>query len=228
MGVLGGCGNAIPEMTTEETRLVGEYAAIAMLRYDANHRSRLVDLSLYPEEPEVTEVAPVQPQPQQIEQAPSEQTQVQTTPEVSEPTFSSAEEFLGLPSGVALTYRGFTVSDSYPEDFSQGTYFSVDATAGKKFVVLHFDLQNQSGSDQSFDFLYDGITFKAVINDSITKTALVTMLNDDMSTYLGSIANGGSEPLVLLFELEAADAENVSTVALNLKSDSNAYTIQLN
>ena len=43
--LLGGCGSEIAEMTDEQQAQVGEYAAFAMLRYDAEHRSRLVDYS---------------------------------------------------------------------------------------------------------------------------------------------------------------------------------------
>ena len=37
------CGNEIPDLTEEESQRVGEYAAVTLLKYDANHRSRLVD-----------------------------------------------------------------------------------------------------------------------------------------------------------------------------------------
>ena len=42
---MGGCGSEIAEMTDEQQTQIGEYAAFAMLRYDAEHRSRLVDYS---------------------------------------------------------------------------------------------------------------------------------------------------------------------------------------
>ena len=37
------CGNEIPDLTEEESQRVGEYAAVTLLKYDANNRSRLVD-----------------------------------------------------------------------------------------------------------------------------------------------------------------------------------------
>ena len=48
---LSACGeNVIPEMTDEELQAVGEYAAITLMKYDANQRSRLVDIALLEEE----------------------------------------------------------------------------------------------------------------------------------------------------------------------------------
>ena len=35
------CGNEIPDLTEEESQRVGEYAAVTLLKYDANNRSRL-------------------------------------------------------------------------------------------------------------------------------------------------------------------------------------------
>ena len=37
------CGNEIPDLTEAESQRVGEYAAVTLLKYDANNRSRLVD-----------------------------------------------------------------------------------------------------------------------------------------------------------------------------------------
>ena len=37
------CGNEIPDLTEEESQQIGEYAAVTLLKYDANNRSRLVD-----------------------------------------------------------------------------------------------------------------------------------------------------------------------------------------
>ena len=43
--LFGGCASEIAELTPEQQQQVGEYAAFAMLKYDAEHRSRLVDYS---------------------------------------------------------------------------------------------------------------------------------------------------------------------------------------
>ena len=38
------CGNAIPDMTEAQMQAISEYAAITLLKYDVDHKSRLVDL----------------------------------------------------------------------------------------------------------------------------------------------------------------------------------------
>ena len=45
---LTGCAeNQIPDLTADQEKAVGEYVALTLMRYDAGHRSRLMDLSLY-------------------------------------------------------------------------------------------------------------------------------------------------------------------------------------
>ncbi len=221
-----GCGNVIPDMTADVEQKVGEYAGLVMLRYDANHRSRLVDWSKVPvEEPAVQEPEPIaEPEP---EPEPEEDNIGQGAVEVTDATEEvlesvSPEEFLNLADGMTLIYQGYSVCSSYPED-TVDNYFSLDASSGKKLMVVHFILYNQSAQDQAVDFLGDGYAFKCKINDSITRTALVTMLVDDMSTYRGTISQGYGEQLVLIFEID--ESVEVSNATLIIKGYEGECTI---
>ena len=209
-----GCGNAIPDMSADVEQKVGEYAGVVMLRYDANHRSRLVELP--PEEPVVEEPVEEEPEPEVQEEEPpveeeSSVTVIDNTTE-AEPENLSPEEFLNLPEGMSLIYQGYSLENSYPSDDSTDSFFTLDASSGKKLIVLYYDLYNQSGADQSINFLGDGYAFKVKVNGNVTRTALVTMLMDDMSTYMGTIADGNGEQLVLIFE----EDENVEISSLEL------------
>ena len=76
--VLTGCGDKIVPLTQDQEQLVGEYAAVMMLKYDAKHRSRLVDLANYPEvavedilKPEEPEEPAPKPQKEEEQENPS-------------------------------------------------------------------------------------------------------------------------------------------------------------
>ncbi len=216
---LGGCGNAIPDMSTEVEQKVGEYAGFVMLRYDANHRSRLVDL---PEEsfPEETVEEPETPVEEIQEEVQEEQQEIQeevvnpvevidnTTEQETETV--TPEEFLGLAEGMSLIYQGFSFEDSYSGQMDD--FLSVDASEGKKLLVLYFTLYNQTGTAQDVDFLGDGAAFKAVINGNVTRTALLSMLMSDMAAYKGTIENGYGEELALIFE----EDENIVPESIQL------------
>ncbi|MBQ7933442.1 MAG: hypothetical protein IJ327_01460, partial [Lachnospiraceae bacterium] len=137
MLMLAGCGNAIPDMSDDQMDALGEYAAITLMKYDANHRSRLVDLSKYEEEikeevPETTESE----QEEYLDSTP--EMDISDTdsvaPEVS--TYVSIEEFMELPAGVMVTYEGLRICESYPEGDDGNDFFYLEASGDKKLVVL--------------------------------------------------------------------------------------------
>lgn len=44
--ITAGCGNEIPELNEQQQELVVEYATSQLLKYDANHEEKLVELTL--------------------------------------------------------------------------------------------------------------------------------------------------------------------------------------
>ncbi len=227
MLVLAGCGNALPDMSVEEMDAIGEYAAITLMKYDANHRSRLVDLSKY-EEPE-KRPDPVPQEPSQEEELTGPETEdykpAEPEPVVpAEPEFDSVADFMGLPEGVELNYVDYKVRDSYPEG---DDLFYLEASSDRKLIVVNFTLNNQSGTAQSLDFLNSGNQYRLQIGTAYRKNALTTILLDDMSTYKATLQSGATENLVLLFEVDSQYENPEQEMKLNLKNESNSYTILL-
>ena len=231
---LAGCGNAIPEMTDEEMQAVGEYAAITLLKYDANHRSRLVDLEVVAQA-EAEEKARAQAQAQAKEQAgqeeaggmrPTEDTPVigaDGTQESAAP--ATMEEILKLPEGMTITYRENEICESYPRGSENA--FAISATAGNQLLVLHFDLYNGSGQDQDLDLISLGLNLKVTVNDSYTRRALTTMLPGDLVCYRNTVAADATVEVAAVIEVPTDMAGNVSSLKINLKNESDACTIQL-
>ena len=221
------CGNEIPDLTEEESQRVGEYAAVTLLKYDANNRSRLVD-------PEVVIAKLEKEAAKEAEKAEQEAEKPQETdsPEVEMPTAqeditASMEEFFALPEGVTLTYEDYQVADSYPEDESTEDYFALDASAGKKLLVLRFQMTNGTEQEQNINLLNTGDRYIITVNDSIRGNALTTMLPNDLSTYAETLNPGETQELVLLLEVKDDVASDVQKISLRLKNESNEYTIQL-
>ncbi len=222
------CGSAIPDMTEEQNAMVVEYAAGLLLKYDKNHHSRLVD-EPEPEEEEVRsqeEEVPVQePQPEE------EQTQETAVVDVSEEpeavVYQSIEEFYGI-EGLAFRFMGYELKDMYPDNNSDEMFFAMNASSGCKLVVLHFNAENISGQDQSLDMLSVNGKFKISFNGESPKYALTTMLTDDLSSYQGTIAAGGTQQLVLVAELQEEKAQAIQTIELIMKSNEEEATLSLN
>ena len=229
------CGNAIPDMTEADMQAVGEYAAITLMRYDIDQKSRLVDLELVAqaealrrEQAEAEALRQEQEAAAAQEEAgmrPTENTPVIGTdglPEEIKPI--SMEEVLNLPEGVTITYREMLVCDSYPE--ADGNFFSMSASNGNRFIVLKFDLYNGSGQDQYIDILSQGAVFNIIANGNFTRRALTTMLADDITSYKDTVAAGGSVELVAVMEAESSVADNVSSLGITLRSDTKTHTAQ--
>ena len=222
---MAGCGeNKIPELTEEEMQSVGEYAAITMMKYDAGRRSRLVDISLLG----LPDPTP-EPEPSQT---PAGMDPVEDTPVVNvssgtaeSGTFSTIESALGLPEGLMVEYTGQELHSTYPENEIGG--FAITAVEGKQLLVLNFLMTNASDQDQEIDFLGMAPEYRITVNGSYTRKALMTMLENDMATYVGTVPASQSVPLVLVTELEDEDAANITSISISLKSASNSCTLQL-
>ena len=221
------CGNEIPDLTEEESQRVGEYAAVTLLKYDANNRSRLVDPDVVIAKLEKDAAKSDTKEEQSTDSAEAGNTTEIETPAAQEDVTASLEEFFGLPDGVTLSYVDYLVADSYPEDGSTADYFALDASAGKKLLVLRFRLANSSAQDESIDFLDTASRYVITVNDSIRGNALPTMLPNDLSTYDDTLTGGGEQELVLLLEVNEDVANDIRAISLRLKNASNEYTIQL-
>lgn len=241
MGMLTGCGNTIPEMTSEQQGLVVEYAVSTVLKYDRNYENRLITVSeLAAEEEQLSEEAP----DQNAEQNTEIQEQGSELPELSQTTASegdapkgtdaeqgadatSIEEFLQTEQ-LTFRYTGFEVVDQYPErNEEEELFFAMTATEGQKLLVIRFDVENSSGTDADLDMNGMGVRFRLVV-DGEEKRTLTTMLLNDLSYYSGTIASGETKELVLVCELPEEKAQTVSELKLVMKNVDNTATISLN
>lgn len=230
-----GCGDSGVNLTSEQESQVGEYAAMALLRHDANNRSRLVSW----EEVEAKDQELLQKEQEKQEQEQEETTEgmdpVKDTPVINEKTeqnpnsntVESIEEFFGYQENISFAYRGVQICDSYPSDGTENDYFTLDATAGKHLLVLKFDMVNQSQTDQTVDLLSQNAVIKITVNGSFTRHALPTMLLEDLATYRGTVPAGSTVGLVLLVEIDNDVAQTLSSVSLNLKNDTDTYKVEL-
>lgn len=221
---LAGCGeNQIPDLTDDQMQMMGEFTAVTLMRYDANHRSRLVDYSLLMTTPEPE----VEPEPLET-QKPAGMDPVDDTPVIGDnnPTGASAsiEETLDLPAGINVTYTGQALYSDYPEGEEA---FTITATEGNKLLVLSFSVSNTTDQDQLLDLIHIRPEFRITVNGNYTRRALMTLLENDLSTYAGTITAGESTTAVLVIEVDGETAENITSITLNLKNDSNSCTIQL-
>lgn len=229
--LLSGCGSSLPDMTEDQVDAIGEYAAITLLKYDANSKSRLVDMATMEEVQKALEEQRL-PEEQETNLPSGDITEPEQQPAVIDNTGNagnemadSLEEFLELPEGMRIACTGYEVAQSYQEEGDM--YFALEASAGKQLLVLSFALDNQSDEDRGLRFIDLQNSYRVTVNGDYTRTALTTMLDNDLATFMGTVKAGESRTLVLLLEIDPDKVPQVNTITLNFKNTQTSYTLQI-
>lgn len=116
-----------------------------------------------------------------------------------------------LSKGMFLTYSGYSVATTYPDN---DDVFVIHATDKKKLLILNFRLVNTSGMDVSVDMVKANPHFQVILNGINVGYTNVTMLDNDLSSYKGSIAADEKKSMVLIKQMDADKLKNVSTLGL--------------
>ena len=128
-----------------------------------------------------------------------------------------------LSKGIFLTYSGYSVAGSYPDD---DDVFVINAEAGRKLLILNFRISNTSGSDMSVDMEKGNPHFQVVLNGKNVGYTNVTWLDNDLSTFKGTIKAGDKVSMVLVKQMDAAKVKSIDS--LGLIGDLGGETIQFN
>lgn len=220
--LLTGCGSKLPTMTNEEEEMIGEYAAELLLKYDINHRSRLVNLDMIEDLPQDKPTEEIIPSSENNEKNENPENLPITTEESNSTEENnssiSIEQQLALPNGVIVAYQGEEVMSSYSSE-GEGDYLSLDATEGKSLLILKFRLENQSQETANIDIFSQKKDFAVTVNGNITRYALTTLLLDDLSCYMEELPAGEGANTVLIVELDETTAANITSISLSIQGE---------
>lgn len=224
---LTGCGRTV-ELTEEENEIITEYAVGLLLKYDKYYSDHLVELSDYEEETDSAEQEPeedVLPE----EEPEAEEPDIADTPVIDateEAQASTIEEFYGI-EGVAFQYTGYDLKDEYPDvtEDSAELAFVMDATDGMKLLVLKFQAVSLNGAETELNMLNYGTKIRVAVNGESPKSALSTMLLNDLQTYRGIVEADGPAELVVVIEVPAGTS--VDSLSIILRSDTDSATLLL-
>ncbi len=232
---LGGCGEALYEMTPEEQAAVVSYAAQAVAKFNNFQKDGEVHVNkdvLESGGTQQTNRAPAGQAAEQKEQvsaeaaAPSQETANSQNTAAQNPSSdaqTSATIGQALDLGVVRAdYTGSSLCNTYKKSDS----YAVDTSAGAQLLVLNVKLTNQSAEDLYIDILSMTPTFQVTVNGEHTAPAQTTILPDDLSTYQGNLAAGASGNTVLLFEIPQ-EIQTVSDLQLRVTMNGSQNTIKL-
>lgn len=231
-----GCDKVI-ELTEDESRMVAEYAAELLLKYDRN-----IDLKYYDDgvtfTEEITEDVDVTTEDTtEISTESTEDVTVDTTEDISDgyidetgAAISSSEfdlaEFAGI-SNLYINYSHYMLLDSYPSYDRDGVYIEIEAPDGYKLLVLKFDIENALDESQYIDLYGMDIAYNIIINDKRSAKQMLTILLDDLYTYQKNIEASMREEAVIIFQVSDSVAESIENLKLKVTCDDKVQVVLL-
>lgn len=245
-----GCEKVI-ELTDNESKLIAEYAAELLLKYDRN-----IDYKYFSGSESTTEVI--------TEISTSASTEATTTETVSEITTdvstdnavvtetptteeditdeSTEEEVSGIVANqdqnfniatflgeenLSIKYSYYMILDRYPSYDQDGVYIEIEAPAGYKLLVLKFNVENMVNDKRNIDLYNKNVEYHVVVNNNRSAKQMLTILIDDLYTYQKQIEGSMFEEDVLLFQISESLAANLQDLKLRVEYDGSEVVLQL-
>ena len=239
-----GCTKTI-ELSDEESKLIAEYAAELLMKYDRNINLKYDEAQLEAAEASTAEVTEeeIVTEEATTEDATTEEV---TTEELSTNTDAPSEEivteavddeevlssdydlaeFVG-ETNTSIHYLYYMLVERYPSYDKEGMYMEIEAPLGYKLLVLKFSVENKTDEEQYIDLYSKDINYKIILNDSRAANQMLTILMDDLYTYQSTLEGSMYEETVLLFQLSDEIAESVTDLKLQVDDGTNQIVIQL-
>lgn len=226
--LLGGCGTPPYELTKEEESIVVNYSAHVLAKYNKYQKDGLTYVYMEepeePEESEAPEISAAEPEEETEHAMPEESGQSGTAGENESEDALRAATFQDVfgREGLEITYAGAEISDSYVES----DYYALNADAGKTYLIVKVNVSNTSDAAEELNMIAGMPKFRAVVNGEAASPSEVTILEEDFSTFDGTIEPGETVETVILFQIPASVNE-ISTLTVDALTGENDYQIIL-
>lgn len=239
---LTGCGT---DLTEQETRIIGEYAADLLLKYDVNYQERLSEDT---QEDGATEATETTEATEATTEAATDtqdipDTETEQNADTTETTESSSSEddsvvptvsgntsdiaaIVGL-EGISVQYNRCMFLDRYPSLDQDGAFIYLEAEPGYKLVVLKFDIINNTNEDKMVDLLDSGLDYRLVLNETKAAKPMLTILMDDLGTYKAVVPTDTEQSAVLVFQMSDGLVDNIQSLNLRVMYQNQENTIQI-
>ena len=185
--LMGGCAfdDQIPDLKEDEMKMVEEYAAHLLLKYDENYKAAVLSSeAMQAERERLMRLAAVQVEIKKMEEeraaqeAQEKQDDSSSTDSPSDgeggkkqsgPVFTDIDDFFGL-DGLEIEYSGFLAAKAYPEQLDANDWQGVvTATTGNSLLVFRYTITNTAAEDKYLDMvsLSPRFTFRSMPTCSV-------------------------------------------------------------
>lgn len=226
-----GCGGKYPDLSEEQEQAVVKYAAALLYENDQNRASRLMteeEMILAMQRRAAHAYVAPTPIPEEGEDKEHSDGQGTENPSENEPVVETRTlaEFFGF-SGIDISYQGYFLTKSYPEESGDELYFAMDALTGNELLLLQYTITNLRTEAAQVDILDLKPRFRLFINDGGQINAMSTLLLDDMKTTNCTLQPGESSNVVVVFEVTEEEAASIQGLRLTVKTEEDSWTVEL-
>ena len=137
-------------------------------------------------------------------------------------TYVSFTDAVGV-DGIEVKYVDYDVSDSVMES----TFFSLNAAAGKTYVILNLKVKNTNSETTRVDILGSSPRFRININDETRVLSQTTLLLSDFSTMSENLQAGKAREKKLIFEVDSDAASDIDSIVLDVTINDNTSKTKL-
>ncbi len=230
---LTGCGQKMATLTKSEEAIVVQYSAGTLAKHNSFQQEGVT--AIYPEEEQPEQEEAVESKEAEKEESkeqsqdskePSQESQdkeKKDEPEVSETAGQTTLTDALAMSGIEFSYKDYSTNNTY----RQGEYFSLDASAGKTFLIMNFNVTNTGTQAVDCDLLTKQPIFTLKVNQEAGVKNEVTILANDLSTYVGKLEAGQTQDTILLFEVPEKTAQNISSLQISVQINEKTHEIKL-
>lgn len=229
---LTGCGR---ELSTEENRVIAEYAADLLLKYDKNYQSKYMNTEDETEAVTTTEQDTEATTEETVTEAVKATETVNTTEAEGEDSIippsdggsvQDIAEIAGL-DGLSIRYNRCMFLDRYPSIDQDGAFIYLDADEGYKLVVVKFNIANETAEDKVVDLLNTDLSYRLVMNQSKAAKPMLTILMDDLGTFSTTISANSEQSAVLVFQISDGLIDKIEHLDIRVTYQNEEHTIPI-
>lgn len=218
---LTGCED-VYELTEEETKLIAEYSAELLLKYDLNYDDRIEEGYQEAEKLESTEAD----QDTEVPAAEDVTETSESTEEVSTENPEKGKDVSGIIEndnattesqdlvgtegdiakiaglkGISIQYKDYLITDQYPATDEDGKFIYLEAAKGYQLLVVRFGVHNITDSAVDISLIDKELDYRIVCNGTKAANPMLTILMDDLGTLETSINAQEEQDAVLVFQI---------------------------
>ena len=218
---LTGCGEKLITLSEEEAAVIVNVSSSFVAKANKKQESGLTHIPLDTEEAEeVEEETQKTDTTEKNEEKTQDSSNTTDTQEVSTATVSLSEA-IGL-SGIEAKYNGQETAQNYVQ-----SSFSLEANVGKTFLVLKVGLTNTTSEAISCNMIEKMNKYFVTLNGGTKVESNVTLMLNDLSTFVETVEPGATAETVLIFEMDESAVEDVQSIQLTVNKNGTDHNVNL-